>query len=78
MTRYDQDIAFMILLQASLIWFSETINGGEIRKQFGANRNQSVITPETIHVSMILLFVSKESNSTAIHKPNERIDLIFG
>ena len=29
-----------------------------------------------MHASMIFLFVSKESNSTAIHKPNERIAFI--
>jgi len=43
--RFDHAIAFRIFLQASVIWFSETINGGEIRKQFGANKNQSVIIP---------------------------------
>ena len=65
------------MLQAFFIGTSEIVNGGETRKQFDANKNQSVITPELIQASIIFLFVSNESNSTAIHKPFERTAFIF-
>lgn len=71
------EIEDRILSQASLISLFEIINGGEMRIQLAANKNQSVITPETIQASMIFLLVSKESNSIASHKPKDRIDLIF-
>jgi hypothetical protein len=65
-------------VQAFCICSSEIIKGGEIRKQFDANKNQSVKTPLAIHLSIIFLFVSKESNSTAIHSPKDLIAFIFG
>ena len=36
------------------------INGGEIRRQLGANKNQSVKTPAEMHASIIFLFDSKD------------------
>src|SRR5438045_9603372 len=54
------------------------INGGQMRRQFGANKNQSVNTPFRMQLSITFLLVSSESNSTASHKPNERMHFIFG
>src|SRR5436190_6683686 len=51
---------------------------GEMRRQLGANKNQSVRIPCLIHSSIIFLLVSKESNSTASHKPNDRMAFMFG
>jgi hypothetical protein len=70
-------IAFTKVSQAFLICSAEIINGGEMRRQLGANKNQSVSTPLAMQRSMIILFVSNVPNSTASHKPNERTDLIF-
>lgn len=64
--------ACRIVPDASMICTCEIVNGGEMRKQLAANKYQSVIAPLSIHASIIFLFVSNESNSTAIHKPNER------
>src|SRR6266511_716316 len=66
------------MLQAAWICFSEIINGGEIRRQLEANKNQSVRTPFAILASIIFLLASNESNSIASHKPNERTDFILG
>jgi len=49
------DTASRIVALASITCFFEIIKGGEIRKQFGANKNQSVNTPFSIQVSIILL-----------------------
>ena len=65
------------MAQALLICCSEIMKGGEIRKQLGANKNQSVKIPLEMHASIIFLFVAKESNSKASHKPNDRIDFIL-
>src|SRR4051812_17376311 len=70
--------AFAITEQAFLISSSVINKGGEMRMQCGAKRNQSVITPFSIQWSMILLLVSNESNSRAIHSPKERTALIMG
>ena len=71
------------MVQAFSISSFEIIKGGEMRNEFDANKNQSVITPPelvdgSIHLSITFLLRSKESNSTAIHRPKERIDLTFG
>jgi hypothetical protein len=52
-----------MILQAFLISASLIVNGGEIRRQSGAKRNQSVNTPLMIHLSIIFLQVSAFSNS---------------
>jgi hypothetical protein len=70
--------ALFIILQACLISSSEIIKGGEMRRQSEANKNQSVSTPPAIQAAINFLFVSNESNSTAIHKPNEPTTYILG
>ncbi len=66
-----------ILRQFFSISSSVIISGGAIRMQFGANKNQSDIMPFSMHRLIILLQVSKLSNSKESHKPAERTDLIF-
>ena len=46
-----------IIADDFLICSSEIINGGEIRKQLEANKNQSVKTPSAIQSSITFLFV---------------------
>jgi hypothetical protein len=68
----------MMIEQAFFICASEITNGGEIRRQFAPNKNQSVRMPFAIHASVIFLLDSKESNSIAIHKPKEMNGFYFG
>ena len=69
---------FRIISAAFFIWSLVIINGGEMRRQCGANKNQSVNTPVSIEASITFLFVSKESNSRANHNPKERMHFILG
>ncbi len=58
-----------ITAQAFFISDSLMVSGGEIRRQLEENKNQSVNTPLRMQLSMILLQVSADSNSTANQRP---------
>ena len=74
----DSSQACTMMLAAFINCSSEIVNGGAMRRQCGAKKNQSVSKPFARQLSIIFLLVSKLSNSTPIHKPAERTAFIAG
>jgi len=54
------------------------VSGGAMRRQWEANKNQSVSRPFRIQASMIRLLVSKFSKPTAIKSPAVRTNFMEG
>lgn len=66
------------MAQASRISFSEMVNGGAMRMQSAANKNQSENKPSSLQRDKVCSAASAFSNATANNNPLLRTDFIFG
>ena len=63
--------------QAKAISSFEIVSGGAMRKQSGANKNQSTKSPASTNFLFKAIFISADSKTMAKNKPLLRIDLIL-